>query len=148
MKKLIVLALVALLLFCACGKKEEDGAGLLIIPDDASVKLLDTKKYDVLPYERDNSDVERLLKKVGALKREEVTAVEFIDFKDDTPFVCIYVEREENVNIFKVYAMGENKCAAILYQTGAERDVYDVEFESEEIANLTKKIYSDFEEKQ
>ena len=150
MKKLAALALCVLVLLSACGKKDNDGFELLTIPDGAKVSLLDTKDYDVLSYARDDADVESLLKEINKVKREEVTQTDFIDYKNDTPFVCIYIEigEEQTTYIFKVFAMGENKCAAIMYTVGADQDIYDVEFENEKIAELTKKIYSGFEDKQ
>ncbi len=145
MKKIFLLTLVLIFILCSCGKKEEDdGFDLLTIPEGTPLSLMNSFTYDVIPYSRDNADIEALIEKINALGVEDVTAVDFVDYKDDTPFVTVYVERETTY-IFRTWSFGEGECAAMLYMVGSSQNIYAVTFNDTDIASLIESIYKSFE---
>lgn len=143
MKKLVLLALALTLLFCSCGKADS-GFDLLTIPEGTSVSLMDPFTYDVISYARDDDDIEDLLKKINELEPDDITSVDFVDYKQDTPYFTVYVERETTY-IFRTWSFGDGKCAASLYMVGGDRNIYDITFTDTKIASLIEKLYKSFE---
>lgn len=145
MKKLLILLLVFVLFLASCAKKNEEyDLNLLTVPAEAPTLLLNPHTLDVLPYNRDNTDVEALIKAINELKPEDITSVEYINTEDDTPFVSIYIERESTY-MFHAWSLGEGKCGARLCTIGADYNIYLLTFESESIAMLIESIYGSFE---
>ncbi len=132
------------MLLCSCSKKKDDGFDLIGISETTVLSILDAGTYDVLPYSRDNADVESLIEKVNAISPTDVKATDFIDYKDDTPCVTLYLDDGDYVLIFKVWSFGEGECAATLYAVGSDQVIYRLTFKSEDVAELTEKIYADF----
>ena len=144
MKRLIVLSLALVMLFCSCQKKQDDGFDLIEFSKNAKLSILDASSYDVLPYERDNADVESLITAINAIEPTDVSAIEYVDYKDDTPSVTIYLDEGDYVIIFRVWSMGEGECAVTEQVVGSTQVIYTLSFKSESIAALTEKIYNDF----
>ena len=145
MKRLLVFLLVFVLLFASCSRKEEEyDLNLLTIPEGTPTLILNPHTFDVNEYERDDEKVEALLEKINELTSDEITGVDYIELEAETPFVNLFIEREETYT-FYVWSMGEGKCAARLTMVGQAYDIYVVTFESDEIAALVQSIYESFE---
>ena len=144
MKRILRLSLVLVLAFCSCQKTEDSGFDLLDFSTDPKLMILDPSSYDVLEYSRDNADIESLIKEINAIEYDEITTVDLIDYKEDTPCVTLYLDEGEYVLIFKVWSMGNGECAVTEYVVGGIQVLYTLTFKSEKVAGLTEKIYSDF----
>ena len=132
------------MLFCSCQKKQDDGFDLLSIPEEAKLSVLDPSSYDIVPYSRDNEDIESLIDAINAVGALEVSPTDYIDYKDDTPSVTLYVDEGDHVYIFKVWSMGEGECAVTEYVVGSTQVIFTLTFKNEKVAALTEKIYTEF----